>query len=132
MGRADFEDEAVTSLRNLGYSEEEIGATAGQLPAHLGTEERLRQSLRALNDVHTEKVQGPYERERLAKSEAEETDRAYNEGRRDESRERVQKQRQLRAQRPPREKSAAAQRRDLMGSAMKLGRLARMAQGKRR
>jgi hypothetical protein len=53
--RAD--DETNETLRSLGYSEEEIGATAGQLPSEMEQEEKLRLSLRALSAEHATSVQ---------------------------------------------------------------------------
>ncbi len=140
MGRSDaFEDEAVTSLRNLGYSEDEIGRTAGDPSiAGLGTEERLRVSLRALSDEHSRKVQEPFENERLAKSGEEEANNAYNEGRKSGEREALkrmsqsQKEAKARTPRAPRPKSAATQRREAMSSVRTLSHLARLAKGKRR
>jgi hypothetical protein len=60
MGRLESfsaDDEAADTLRHLGYSEEQIGATAGQLESSMGTEERLRLSLRALSAQHSESIQ---------------------------------------------------------------------------
>ena len=52
--RAD--DETHRTLNDLGYSEEEIGATAGQLPSEMETEEKLRLSLRALSAQRSEDI----------------------------------------------------------------------------
>lgn len=60
MGRSDaFEQGASASdqLRKLGYSDDEIGATAHSLPSTMGEEDKLRTSLRALSSHHSEQVQ---------------------------------------------------------------------------
>lgn len=48
---------ASDQLRKLGYSDDEIGATAHSLPSTMGEEDKLRTSLRALSAHHSEQVQ---------------------------------------------------------------------------
>lgn len=51
------DDETSSTLRDLGYSEDEIGATNGQLPGSMAQEDRLRTSLRALSAETSRNVQ---------------------------------------------------------------------------
>ena len=58
-GRSEAFDDgsAEGTLRDLGYSDDEIGATAGQLPGSMAQEDRLRTSLRALSAETSRNVQ---------------------------------------------------------------------------
>lgn len=141
MGRSEgFEDEAVKALRNLNYSEDEIAATAGQLPTELGTEERLRRSLRALDARHSEQtlerhapaVQPNPKMFEKQESPPKDEDEAYNRGRRDERYLKRNDPNYVRPPRPARPKSAATQRREMMAPVRKWGSLAKKAQGRRR
>lgn len=84
------DDETHQALRSLGYSQAEIGATAGQLPSDMETETKLRLSLRALS-AESSRVREEQAQEKVApvieSSEFKKENKAYNEGRRDLQRE---------------------------------------------
>ena len=138
MGRTDdFAGEAHEALSNLGYSHAEIAATNGALPESMGTEERLRHSLRALQDVHTETVQRkvaeristPFNPKQFPEAAPKpDADAAYWQGRKDAAFARKSNGNQTpkapRATRPPPDKTMARVR--------KLQKLARLAGGKKR
>lgn len=146
MGRSgSFEDgSAEGTLRDLGYSDEEIGKTAGSLPSQMADEDRLRLSLRALSSHNTEEVQrkaaartgvsGNPDLFEKQERPSKDPDVEYERGRRDErflkkNDPNYVKPQRARTQRTP---SARQQRAALMGTAKTLSALARAAKGKKR
>ena len=138
------DDEAASTLRDLGYSVEEIGRTAGNpAVAHLGTEERLRTSLRALNDEHNRQVEArtanhvstPFNPRVFKEEESKapvDTEAAYRRGRQDERYLRKNDPDYKAPPKPPRARSPQALHRQQMHTVNKLNSLARRAKGKRR
>jgi hypothetical protein len=140
-----FGDEASSTLHDLGYSDDEIHATHGQLPPSMATEDKLRLSLRALDAHNTERVQHKVEANTTVaanpklfdKQERPSTnpDEEYARGRRDErflKRNDPSYVKPQKEPRPPRPPTARQQRQALVGKAQTLGKLARMAKGSKR
>jgi hypothetical protein len=138
MGRADFEDEAVSSLRNLGYSDDEIAKTNGQLPSEMAAEDRLRLSLRALSAEHSRQAQekavqgAPAPNPKVFPGPATDDSDEYWRGRRDAAAlsktNQPPKQPRQRTQRQPARKKQASP----LASYKKMNALARKARGRRR
>ena len=117
MGRnASFsaDDETASTLRDLGYTDEEISRTAGSLPDSMATEDRLRLSLRALSAHNSEEVSrraeesAPAPNPKLRRTDPVDDSEAYWRGRKDQAAQSKQNKppksatpRQPRAPKPP-------------------------------